>query len=95
ISLMVFMFVIGGGGILMGLVTGMEIPHLFEVFLIMLLGATLITVVTSTVAYYIAYLSFKLGLDPDNVVIPVLTACMDVVGSGSLILVLLVISVLF
>jgi len=95
ISLMVFMFVIGGGGILMGLLTDMRIPPLLEVFLIMLLGATLITVITSTVAYYIAFFSFKLGLDPDNTVIPVLTACMDVVGSGSLIMVLLVINVLF
>ncbi|MGA1793127.1 MAG: magnesium transporter [Thermoplasmatota archaeon] len=95
ISLLVFLFVIGGGGILMGMITGTEIPHLLEVLIIMLMGATVITVITSTVAYYIAYFSFKLGLDPDNTVIPVLTACMDVVGSGSLILVLLVISVLF
>jgi len=95
ISLLVFLFVIGGGGIIMGLITGIQVPPLLEVLIIMLLGATLITAITSTVAYYIAFFSFKLGLDPDNTVVPVLTACMDVVGSGSLIMVLLVISVFF
>ncbi|MBN1538547.1 MAG: magnesium transporter [Candidatus Thermoplasmatota archaeon] len=94
ISLVVFVLVIGGGGVLLGLLTGMEIPHLLDVLVIMVLGATLITIVTSTVAYYIAFFSFKLGLDPDNVVIPILTAFMDVVGTGSLIIVLLMISVL-
>jgi cation transporter-like permease len=63
--------------------------------LILLLGATAITFITSTVAYYIALLSFKLGLDPDNVVIPVLTASMDVVGTGSLIIVLLTMGAVF
>ncbi|MGA1866000.1 MAG: magnesium transporter [Thermoplasmatota archaeon] len=95
ISLIVFVLIIGGGGVLLGSATNMEIPHLLEVLIIMVLGATLITIVTSTVAYYIAFSSFKLGLDPDNVVIPVLTALMDVVGSGSLIIVLLIIGVLF
>ena len=95
ISLIVFILIIGGGGILLGLITGVEVPHIMEIFVIMVLGATLITAVTSAVAYYIAFFSFKLGLDPDNTVIPILTACMDVVGSGSLIIVLLVIGVLF
>ncbi|MBN1390401.1 MAG: magnesium transporter [Candidatus Thermoplasmatota archaeon] len=95
ISLVVFLLVIGGGGMLLGVITGSSIPPVLEVLLIMFLGATLITTVTSAVAYYIAFLSFKLGLDPDNVVIPILTAFMDVVGSGSLILVLLIIGVLF
>jgi mgtE-like transporter len=94
ISLVVFT-VLGGGGVLIGIFTGSDIPTFLQLAVILLLGATTITVITSTVAYYIALLSFKLGLDPDNIVIPLLTACMDVVGTGSLIIVLLTIGAFF
>ncbi|MGA1848631.1 MAG: magnesium transporter [Thermoplasmatota archaeon] len=94
ISLLVFA-VLGGGGAILGFLTGSDIPSFLQMFIILLLGATAITFITSTVAYYIALLSFKLGLDPDNVVIPVLTASMDVVGTGSLIIVLLAMGVFF
>lgn len=94
ISLIVFS-VLGAGGVLLGLLTGAGIPTFLQLVMTLLLGATAITIITSTIAYYIALLSFKLGLDPDNVVIPVLTACMDVVGTGSLIIVLLSIGAFF
>lgn len=89
ISLVVFS-VIGAGGILLGWLTGSTLPLFLQLILITISGATLITFVTSAVAYYIAYASFKMGLDPDNAVIPILTASMDVVGTGSLITVLIV-----
>lgn len=85
ISLVVFTF-LGLGGAFLGVVAGgleISIPQLV---LTLAIGTVLITTITSAVAYYIAYLSFKVGLDPDNVVIPLLTACMDIVGSGSLVI---------
>lgn len=63
-------------------------PYL-QLALIMVLGATMVSTFSSIIAYYMTYLSFRMGLDPDNVVIPILTACMDVVGSGSLIICIL------
>jgi mgtE-like transporter len=94
ISLVVFS-VLGGGGVLIGWLTGSDLPLFFRLLLIIVGGSLLITFATSTVAYYTAYLSFKMGLDPDNAVIPILTAAMDVVGTGSLIIVLLLTGVFF
>ncbi len=94
ISLVVFS-ILGAGGLFLGWLTGSDLPPFLQLSIILLFGATLITIITSTVAYYIASISFKLGLDPDNAVIPILTASMDVVGTGSLIIVLLVSGLIF
>ncbi|MFW3146439.1 MAG: magnesium transporter [Thermoplasmatota archaeon] len=85
ISLVVFS-VLGAGGAIIGVMAGMGLPPILQLAMIVIIGSTLITVLTSAAAYYTAYASFKTGLDPDNVVIPMLTAGMDVVGSGSLVI---------
>jgi mgtE-like transporter len=91
ISLLVFSLMgIGASGI--GLLAGIDIPNFLELGAILLFGASLITLISSAIAYYVAFISFKMGLDPDNVVIPILTAVMDVVGSGSLVVSILLIS---
>lgn len=88
ISLFVFSVIaIAGSGL--GLIAGIDIPPFLILAGTTLLGASLITFMSSTIAYYITYLSFRIGLDPDNVVIPILTAIMDVIGSGSLIICLI------
>jgi mgtE-like transporter len=81
--------------VFLGWLTGADLPMFVHLVLILLAGSVLITMVTSTVAYYVAYISYKMGLDPDNAVIPILTAAMDVVGTGSLIIVLLLIGMIF
>jgi len=68
----------------LGPISGLPIPPIPVTLLVLLAGATSIAAISSLVAYYIAYVSFRIGLDPDNVVIPLLTATMDIVGSGSL-----------
>jgi mgtE-like transporter len=94
ISLVVF-GTLGVGSLLLGWISGSDSPSVAQLMLILLIGSTMITLLTSAVAYYIAYVSFKMGLDPDNVVIPLLTASMDVVGTGSLIITLLVTGAVF
>lgn len=94
ISLIAFSF-IGLGGAFLGYIAGGLSFNIPELVITLLIGSVLITISTSMIAYYIAYLSFKIGLDPDNVVIPLLTACMDVVGSGSLILGMIITGILF
>ncbi len=89
ISLLVFSFM-GLAGVGIGTVAGIEMPSALMLMSIMLLGATMITIVSSLIAYYVTYISFKVGLDPDNVVIPLLTSVMDVVGSGSLLVSILI-----
>ncbi len=94
ISLMVFfaMSLVASG---LGWISGLGTIFYPKLLLIMMMGATSITLISSFIAYYTAYVSFKLGLDPDNVVIPLLTACMDVVGSTSLIVCILVGNIIF
>ena len=79
----------------LGWISGLGTVFYPKLLLIMMMGATAITLISSLIAYYTAYVSFKLGLDPDNVVIPLLTACMDVVGSTSLIICILIGNLIF
>jgi mgtE-like transporter len=51
-----------------------------------LLGGLLATAVAMLVAYYGSIAAFRLGLDPDNHGIPLLTSTLDLVGAISLIL---------
>jgi len=51
-----------------------------------LLGGSLATAVAMLVAYYGSIVAFRLGLDPDNHGVPLLTSTMDLVGAISLIL---------
>ena len=50
-----------------------------------MMGATLIsgliaTVVTILVSYYVAILTTRFGLDPDNHAVPIITSVMDLAG---------------
>lgn len=64
--------------------TGTTFPgaleQLAKMLAIALLGGVLCTTFLNFAAYYIAILSFKFGLDPDNDTIPLITSLTDVVG---------------
>lgn len=53
-----------------------------------LVGGLLATTVGAAIAFAVATLTYRLGADPDNTGIPVVTACSDLVGAFSLILAL-------
>ncbi len=55
-------------------------PSIFEMLSISLLGGVLCTTFLNFASYYIAILSFRFGLDPDNDTIPLITSLTDVVG---------------
>ena len=59
-----------------------------KVFFTVLLAGLLLTLTISILTYYLALSSFKMGIDPDNVLAPILTSIADVVGTASLILTL-------
>jgi Divalent cation transporter. len=44
----------------------------------------MITFISLLMSYFFTSFSWKMGLDPDNVVIPLLTSVMDVVGISCL-----------
>ena len=66
-------------------------PGLFELLLVSLLGGLLCTTFLNLAAYYIAVLSFRFGLDPDNDTIPLITSLTDAVGVLCLLFAMLVI----
>ena len=56
------------------------LEQLAKMLAIALLGGVLCTTFLNFASYYIAILSFKFGLDPDNDTIPLITSLTDVVG---------------
>ena len=58
-----------------------------EIVFICLMAWLFTTVLAIFVTYYFTYFFVKIGVDPDNVTIPMITSVMDVLGTASLILV--------
>ncbi len=75
LSMVVFPFV----GLLSYIVSSTS-PGVLEMLSLSLLAGVLCTTFLNFASYYIAILSFKFGLDPDNDTIPLITSLTDVVG---------------
>lgn len=60
-------------------------PGVADMVAVGMIGGLLATTFSTVVAYYSAVTSFRLGLDPDNFGIPLVTATIDLLGSLSLI----------
>ena len=60
---------------------------------ISLIGGFIATCVAVVIAYYGSIATFRLGLDPDNHGIPMLTSSMDLVGAFALILAIVLLGV--
>lgn len=78
-SVVVFSFV-GVLAYVASILLGISTPSIFEMLSISLLGGILCTTFLNLASYYIAILSFKFGMDPDNDTIPLITSLTDVVG---------------
>jgi mgtE-like transporter len=68
---------------------GLDSPGLLNMIGITLVAGLIATVPVVVVAYYTAVATFRLGLDPDNHGIPMITSSMDFVGVISLVVALL------
>ncbi|NQE06733.1 hypothetical protein C5S32_12755 [ANME-1 cluster archaeon GoMg1] len=66
--------------VLIGISDIQSCPSIFEMLSISLLGGLLCTTFLNFASYYIAIISFRFGLDPDNDTIPLITSLTDVVG---------------
>jgi mgtE-like transporter len=67
-------------------VAGLATPGLGRMIAISLVGGLLATTFAVGIAYYGAVLAVRLGLDPDNHGIPLITSSMDLIGAFALIL---------
>jgi mgtE-like transporter len=61
-------------------------PGPFVMVLVAVIGGLMATTLSIVVAYYGAIVSYRLGLDPDNIGIPMVTSSIDLFGSISFIL---------
>jgi mgtE-like transporter len=67
---------------------GLDSPGLVDMIGITVVAGLIATIPVIVVAYYTAVATFRLGLDPDNHGIPMITSSMDFVGVISLVLAL-------
>ncbi len=67
-------------------VVGLKSPGSLEMIAVSLLAGSLATTFAVLVGFYGAVASYRLGLDPDNHGIPIVTSSLDLFGALSLIL---------
>ncbi len=72
---------------------GLATPGVWRMLAVSVAGGFLATAFALGVAYYGAVAAFRLGLDPDNHGIPLITSSMDLVGAFALILAIAVLGV--
>lgn len=69
-------------------------PPLYRMMLAAILAGEILIFTVNFIAYYASMVAFRLGFDPDNVTIPIITSLMDVLGTTSLLGVLLLLGTL-
>lgn len=76
---------IGIFGYVAGTLIGLPGYNLLKMILISLTAGEILVIIVNFLSYYLSTISFKIGVNPDNVVIPILTSLMDFVGTACLI----------
>jgi mgtE-like transporter len=67
-------------------VVGLESPGVLEMIAVSMLAGLIATTFSVLVGFYGAVASYRLGLDPDNHAIPIVTSSLDLLGALALIL---------
>jgi mgtE-like transporter len=88
----VFVFV-GLSADLVGVIFGYASPGALRVVAVALIGGAIATAVAIPVAYYSSVVTYRLGLDPDNYGVPMLTSSMDLVGAVALVLAIITVGI--
>lgn len=70
---------------ILNIALGLSTPSLLQMILICVVAGELLLVIINLVSYYSCVISYRSGLDPDNIVIPLITSSMDVVGTSCLV----------
>jgi len=88
LSVVVFLL-IGAVGWLLGTVTGLpNVPAAPTLIGGTLLAGIVVTPITILASYYLAIVTYRFGLDPDNQGVPIITSVMDLAGVAVLLLVM-------
>lgn len=76
--------VIGIAVFLLSSALGIPHPEWWRMIGLALFAGAIVTAIVLPLTYYTTLIAFKLGVDPDNVVIPVTNSIVDVIGVGIL-----------
>jgi len=88
LSVVVFLL-IGAVGWVLGTVTGLpNVPAAATLIGGTLLAGIVVTPITILASYYLAIVTYRFGLDPDNQGVPIITSVMDLAGVAVLLLVM-------
>jgi len=60
---------------------GISSPGFSNLFYLLIITGITITLISLLISYTLTHMSWRLGLDPDNIVIPLLMSSMDVIGT--------------
>ncbi|MDR0438681.1 MAG: magnesium transporter [Methanocalculaceae archaeon] len=69
---------------------GITTPGLLPMMLLSLIAGVLVITVMNFLGYYTAVFSYRMGYDPDNFGVPVVTSSIDLVGATALLLMMMV-----
>lgn len=76
--------IIGIFGYLIGMFFSFNV-NVIKIVMISFIAGELLIFIVNLLSFYISTVSFKMGINPDNVAIPILTSLMDFVGTACLI----------
>jgi mgtE-like transporter len=79
---------------LLNLTAGIQTISTLEIVAITVIAGQILLLPLNLMAYYFSILSFRKGLDPDNIGIPLITSIMDLIGTSCFILVLIAFSII-
>jgi len=77
---LVVALLVGIASLIIIYITKANAPPLTQIFLVAFLSLFILSTLMSVIAIFISFFSFKIGIDPSNVVIPVITSIGDVTG---------------
>lgn len=73
--------------------TGLASPGVLDMVAVSLLAGAIATAAVMLIAYYGAIATYRLGLDPDNHGIPMVTSSMDLLGAFALVLAIVILGI--
>ena len=79
---------IGSFAYIVSITLGIFTLPLHMMIIISITAGEILILIVNIITYNISIISFKKGIDPDNVTIPIITSVMDIMGVACLILVL-------
>ncbi len=93
LGLMIFLL-LGSTAFVLNSIFGIPSPSFLVFVLAVVVTGQILIPIVNVISYYLAVAAYKIELNPDNVTIPIITSIMDIMGTGILIMVLVLLGIL-